>query len=77
MIKTNDHVAGRIALYRAQAALLVADLEAKERSIPSVAATSNRRLSVAREIREARSRLATWDYLQRALGGVDIEIRDV
>lgn len=77
MYKNNEHVVSRVALYRAQAALLVADLEAKERSIPVVSATSNRRLTVAREIREARSRLATWDYLQRALGGVDIEIRDV
>lgn len=75
MEKINDYVSGEIAVSQARAALHVADLEAKERRIPVIGATSNQRLRVARELKEARSRLATWNYLVRALEGVDAEIK--
>lgn len=71
MDKINDYVSGEIAVSQARASLHVAELEAKERSIPVTTATSNQRLRIARELREARSRLSTWNYLQRALDGVD------
>lgn len=77
MKKTNATVAGRLGLHRAQAALDVAQLEAKLNTQPVLTGTSNTRLRLSRQLTEARSQLDTWEYLVRSLDSVDAPVKGV
>ncbi len=56
----NARVRAAIDKHRAAAVLWLRDLQGKERTVPVTQATSNTRLRLAREIREARSMADSW-----------------